>query len=119
MSRGAAKKPTRRAPPGLEARRFEVAGEPFVVFRFPTTTGAPSDAPPSEPLSASEADILRMIVAGRSNQEIAAARSTSVRTVANQVASILKKMNVGSRFELARRDLDSHLNVQGVPVRSK
>ena len=43
------------------------------------------------------------VVAGRSNGEIAAARGRSVRTIANQVAAIFRKLGVGSRLELARR----------------
>jgi DNA-binding NarL/FixJ family response regulator len=40
------------------------------------------------------------LIAGASHRAIAHARGTSVRTVANQVASILRKLNVGSRVDL-------------------
>lgn len=69
-----------------------------MVFAFP----AAPDAAATAQLSASEAHVLKLIVGGRSNAEIAAERRTSVRTVANQVASILRKLGVGSRYELAR-----------------
>jgi DNA-binding NarL/FixJ family response regulator len=39
------------------------------------------------------------LIEGLSNSEIATARQTSVRTVANQVASILRKVGVRSRSE--------------------
>jgi DNA-binding NarL/FixJ family response regulator len=99
LSVRSAKKLAQRAPRGLVATHFEVAGERFVVFAFPAAPPKPAQTP----LSASETHVLQLIIGGRSNAEIAAARSTSVRTVANQVASILKKLGVGSRYELARR----------------
>lgn len=51
----------------------------------------------SPPLTASEQDVLDLVRSGLSNQDIADARSRSVRTVANQVASLLQKMRVPSR----------------------
>ncbi len=51
-------------------------------------------------LSSAESDVARHILAGRSNSEIAALRRCSTRTVANQVASLFRKLGVGSRLEL-------------------
>ena len=51
-------------------------------------------------LAAAERDVLRRILRGESNAEIAAARGTAVRTVANQVSSIFHKLGVSSRGEL-------------------
>jgi DNA-binding CsgD family transcriptional regulator len=51
-------------------------------------------------LSSAESDVARHILAGRSNSEIAALRRCSVRTVANQVASLFRKLGVRSRLEL-------------------
>ncbi|MCK6545615.1 helix-turn-helix transcriptional regulator [Myxococcota bacterium] len=51
-------------------------------------------------LSESERAVLALLLEGCSNREIAARRGTSVRTVANQVASIYRKVGVNSRREL-------------------
>ncbi len=51
-------------------------------------------------LSSAETDVARHILAGRSNSEIAALRRCSTRTVANQVASLFRKLGVRSRLEL-------------------
>jgi DNA-binding CsgD family transcriptional regulator len=51
-------------------------------------------------LSLAESDVARHILAGRTNSEIAALRQCSTRTVANQVASLFRKLGVRSRLEL-------------------
>lgn len=61
------------------------------------------DAPPVEALTIAERDIVELIASGMSNADIAALRGRSVRTVANQVASILRKTKSGSRRALAAR----------------
>ena len=43
------------------------------------------------------------VVRGESNRTIATARNTSVRTIANQVASLLRKTGATSRYDLIRR----------------
>jgi DNA-binding NarL/FixJ family response regulator len=58
--------------------------------------------PPPE-LTSAERDVLARVVRGESNQAIASARRTSVRTIANQVASLLRKTGAASRFDLIRR----------------
>jgi DNA-binding NarL/FixJ family response regulator len=52
-------------------------------------------------LTTAEREIARGIGAGMSNAEIAQARGTAGRTVANQVASILRKLGLSSRIEIA------------------
>lgn len=44
-----------------------------------------------------------MLIAGRASAEIAAARHVSLRTIANQVASVFRKVGVKSRSELVAR----------------
>ena len=66
----------------------------------------PIDEPDlSARLTDAEVDVARLAIDGLSNAEIAARRGTSLRTVANQMASILRKLGVQSRRELAARPL--------------
>lgn len=51
-------------------------------------------------LSVSERDIAAALTSGQTNGQIAHARGTSSRTVANQVASVFRKLGVSSRAEL-------------------
>jgi DNA-binding NarL/FixJ family response regulator len=54
-------------------------------------------------LSLAENEVLSLLLAGLDNRSIAARRRTALRTVANQVASIFRKLGVSSRQELAAR----------------
>lgn len=85
-------------PTSLEVRTLWVDGEEFALFEWP----AP-DAESDAKLTPSEREVLALLAAGSSNQQIAQARGVSVRTVANQVASLLDKLNAASRYELIRR----------------
>lgn len=58
---------------------------------------APDD--PKE-LTSTEREVARLVAAGFTNAEIAAVRRRSERTVANQVASILRKLRVPSRHQI-------------------
>lgn len=60
-----------------------------------------ADAEGTASLTAAERAIVRLVIAGCSNKEIAAQRGVSVKTVANQLAAIYDKLGVCSRFELA------------------
>lgn len=84
------------APEGVIAERFEVDGEAFVAFRWDLTPSLPE-------LTPAEDDVFKLLVRGASNRAIAAARKASVRTVANQVANVLRKLKVESRYELMAR----------------
>lgn len=59
-------------------------------------------------LTASEQDIFQLVREGLTNQEIADRRSRSVRTVANQVASVLRKTGAASRRALYPMSLEPH-----------
>jgi DNA-binding CsgD family transcriptional regulator len=76
---------------------FTFRGEAFVVASYPLRVDG------AFPLTAAERDVANLVLEGRSNAQIAQARGTSVRTVANQVAAILRKVGAGSRFELIAR----------------
>ncbi len=56
----------------------------------------------TEALSPSERAVARALVSGASNEMVALARATSIRTVANQVRAILARLRVSSRADLAR-----------------
>jgi DNA-binding NarL/FixJ family response regulator len=74
---------------------FPLDGTDYVVLAIPT----PQLRLP-EGLTDAETSVARLIVAGLSNAEIADARGCAIRTVANQVASLLVKSGAASRYEL-------------------
>lgn len=79
---------------------FEVrfGGEDLVVVSLP------SDAEVCAPaLTRAEREVVRDVLAGCATTEIARIRGRSPRTVANQLASIYRKLGVSSRAELAAR----------------
>jgi len=92
--------PPRR--PEVEALRgftMRVGGRELLVL---------SAAPPSggaEGLSGAEREVMEALLRGDSNAAIAHRRRRSARTVANQVASVFRKLGVGSRAELAAQEL--------------
>jgi DNA-binding NarL/FixJ family response regulator len=86
--------PALRRPPGLRLEATAEHGTLVVSFPIPR---ADFDGL----LSATETEIARSILAGLSNADIARRRGTAVRTIANQVASIFKKLRVRSRLELS------------------
>lgn len=103
------------APRDLLVDRLEIDGEEFAVFSWDTeavdeavdaAVTAAVDETASDPraaLTPSERSVLALVVAGASNAAIARSRGSSVRTVANQVASLLDKLGADSRFDLIRR----------------
>jgi ATP/maltotriose-dependent transcriptional regulator MalT len=62
-----------------------------------------------EPLSPQEQRILRMIVAGRSNPEIARELVVSANTVKTHIKNIYRKLNVGTRAEAQAAARELHL----------
>ncbi len=84
-------------PRGLEADVVRIAGEELLVLRVPRVARVEAPA-----LTSAERAVAELALRGLSNAQIARARSTSARTVANQLASLFRKLGVGSRAELAR-----------------
>jgi DNA-binding NarL/FixJ family response regulator len=85
----------RVAPPSnLVAERID---DELVVFSWESAELLPPE------LTAAERDVLARVVRGASNRDIARARKSSERTIANQVASLLRKTGATSRFDLIRR----------------
>jgi DNA-binding NarL/FixJ family response regulator len=91
----------RHAPCGLLVDKFEIGDEELALFEWDI-----ADAGMDQSLAAltkAERSVLGLVATGASNAHIARVRGSSVRTVANQVACLLKKLGAGSRFELVRR----------------
>ena len=95
-----------RLPTDLRAASLRLGKRRWVVISY--AGGVPDwDAV----LSVAEAHVAREMLAGRTNAEIARARGTSIRTVANQVARVFRKLGVHGRFEFVARaagPMDSH-----------
>ncbi len=56
-----------------------------------------------------ELEVIRLVLAGKTNREIAVALHKSPRTVAGQLASVMRKLGVSSRTELAVRVVEEGL----------
>lgn len=85
------------APDDLRVMELDVEGQTFVLFEW-------SSAPPVlDGLTDAERDVVTGILRGESNAAIAKRRGTHLRTVANQVARIFRKVGVSSRSELVAR----------------
>ncbi|HEV8550748.1 MAG TPA: helix-turn-helix transcriptional regulator [Polyangiaceae bacterium] len=77
---------------------FAHEGEEYRVYSVPRPDPATIDT-----LSSAEREVVRLVVERRSNAEIASLRSTSVRTVANQVNSVIHKLRVDGRKGILER----------------
>jgi len=88
-------KPRSGNAPDARLTPFRIESEELVVVSFPLDAQTGDVA-----LTDAEAEIAAAIRQGRSNADIASARGTSVRTVANQVAGLFRKLGVSSRVEL-------------------
>jgi DNA-binding NarL/FixJ family response regulator len=87
------------APPSdLEAWEVTVDGDTFVIFEWQTAQLAGLGE-----LTDAERSVLADLLRGESNATIGRRRQRSARTIANQVASIFRKMGASSRAELISR----------------
>ena len=89
------------APGGLRARliRFELNDEELIASHIPALGERLGELPPAERA------VALALLEGHTNASIARRRQTSERTVANQVASVFRRLGVSSRAELAARVL--------------
>jgi DNA-binding NarL/FixJ family response regulator len=98
----------------VEAIRAAARGESFLqpsiaakvlaeFNRLERGTAPPPPAPLAEPLSERELEILRLLAAGDSNKEIAAALFIAEGTVKNHVTNILGKLDARDRTQAALR----------------
>ncbi len=83
------------APTSSDVTFFTLGSEEFALIALADNT-----APALATLSEAETRILAELATGRSNQEIAVSRGTSLRTVTNQVSAVFQKLGVRSRSEL-------------------
>lgn len=91
----------RPVPCGLRVNVFEVGDDQFALFEWGRSeSNADSDL---SAVTHAERSVLDLVISGASNAHIAYVRGTSARTVANQIASLLRKLGASSRFELVRR----------------
>jgi len=87
--------PDERTPPVATIVPVSIGGVRGLIIELPAD---PAELPAC--LTATEREVVTLVLEGRSNREIAEARGASYRTVANQLASIYKKLGVASRTEL-------------------
>jgi len=85
------------APEGLVAWRLDVAGDAFAVLEY---RPAQPRLPLASALTPAEREVALLIARGLSNAAIARCRGSRPRTVANQLASILRKLGACSRLEV-------------------
>jgi DNA-binding CsgD family transcriptional regulator len=79
---------------GRSLAYFKFAGDDFAVVSVPLVVSMP------DTLTAAEREVVRLVVTGKSNAQIARARGVAVRTVANQVAAAMRKLGASSRTDL-------------------
>ncbi len=89
----------RTPPEDLRATRVRIGGAEYVLMSFPR------DASLADELTPAERQVALAVLAGYSNAEIARMRGSAPRTIANQIASIFRKLGVRSRGELAATQL--------------
>lgn len=85
------------ASPGLPARviRFEGPGPIDRLVSVPR-----DDDPLTQQLSPGERDVLRALIDGKSHEQIASERGTSLRTVANQLGNAFRRLSASGRAGL-------------------
>jgi len=88
---------------GSIARKLGLASRTELVRIAAMLARDPRADLPEKELTAAEQDILDLLRLGLSNRDIATRRSRSVRTIANQVASLLRKTGSTSRRQLVAR----------------
>jgi two-component system response regulator NreC len=93
----------------VEAVRRAAEGDTYLNPRLGARVAA--EPPPGPPggLSEREADVLKMVALGHTNQEIAKEFYLSVRTVETHRAHIQQKLRLSSRSELVRYALEHGL----------
>lgn len=91
---GASSRSAAEPPSGLRVGRLDVHGEELALFDWPAAPSLPVNLPTAE------REVAELALQGLSNDDIARARGTSTRTVANQLASAYRRLGIGSRLQL-------------------
>ena len=79
-------------------------GEELVAFSYPTSgepVPAVAEVDLGGALTPAQVEVVELVLAERSNKEIAAIRSTAESTVAKQLEQIYRRLKISSRRELA------------------
>jgi DNA-binding CsgD family transcriptional regulator len=93
---------------------FEEVGAPLWIERSNREMRRASPRPRSDDeLTAAERRVAALVVAGRTNREVAAELFTTVSTVEAHLTRIYRKAEVRSRTELARRAAEGGLELDG------
>jgi DNA-binding NarL/FixJ family response regulator len=89
----------RRVAQGDDPLKDEISGRPDLVERIVDVIRHTfiAERPPANPLTPRELDILRLIAAGESNQEIARHLDIGVQTVKNHVRTVMHKLGAPNR----------------------
>jgi DNA-binding CsgD family transcriptional regulator len=90
--------PEEASPSPTRVTTFRLGGVGFVVLSM-----ALDGEDVMAELSPAERVVATLAAAGMANAAIARCRGTSIHTVANQMVSTLRKLRIGSRYELAAR----------------
>lgn len=88
---------SRTPPRKLEVYDVGPADDGWVLLAAPTAELSAVE------LTTALRDVLDGVVRGETNGQIAARRGTSIRTVENQVATLLAKLGASSRVDLVRK----------------
>ncbi len=91
------------APADLDVVVLRHGTDEYAVLSFGVQPQSPSEDVAAHCLTAAERSIAELVLGGHTNTAIARARGTSVRTVANQVTALYRKLGVASRRELRVR----------------
>jgi DNA-binding NarL/FixJ family response regulator len=94
----------RKSDRSVVGERLSIDGNELFLLGTPALTECLPDD-----LTKAEKDVAALVLEGLSNREIAKARGTSVRTIANQVAAIFRKLKVTARVELGQAVLRGRL----------
>jgi DNA-binding NarL/FixJ family response regulator len=97
----------------IEAIRAAAKGDalisPSITVRLLSRLANPTvTAPPAEPLTERELDVVRLVARGRTNDEIGAELFVSLSTVKTHLGSIQRKLRARNRVEIAAWAWESH-----------
>lgn len=82
--------------------RGESSLHPTIALKLIREISQPADLPPTEdPLTEREVEVLKLVAQGLTNQEIAEALFISERTVGNHIGSMLNKLHLANRTQVA------------------